>query len=127
MKETCSVYFDNNLINTYNTMGRRPGAKNSLESHINLVILYLEYRRVERWGYLPFGFYKNLIRYVLDYPGNNSVRRIFDILRYRNVFSIASHGKAGNGKTYLFNPNQRQHIKQMCGVKWLDEEGEETK
>jgi hypothetical protein len=104
-------------------MGRRKGAKNSLESHIKLVILYLEFRKVDSWGYLPYSFFKNLIRWCLDFPGKNSVRRIFDILRYRNIFSIASHGRAGHGKTYLFNPNNRPHIKQMNGKPlWLDED-----
>jgi len=101
-------------------MGKR-GARNSLENSIKLVILYMEYRRVSNLGYLPYSHYKNLIRWCLSDPPKFVVRRIFDVLRYRNCFTVHSHGAKGHNKKYLFNPHNRPHTMRMNFlVDWKD-------
>jgi hypothetical protein len=101
-------------------MGRR-GARNCLENHIKLVILYMEYRQVANLGYLPYSHYKNLIRWCLSNPDKLMVRRIFDIMNYRGIFSVYSYGKKHHNKKYLFNPHDRPHKMRMTyRVDWLD-------
>ena len=93
-------------------MGKR-GARNSLENSIKLVMLYMEYRNVSRLGYLPYSHYKNLIRWCLSDPPKLVVRRIFDILRYRNCFTVHSCRIKKHNKKYLFNPHDRPHTMRM--------------
>lgn len=87
--------------------------KHSLDNYIKLVCLYMEFRQVQKLGYLPYSHYKNLIKYCLSGADQKTVRRIFDMLRYRNVFSVHSHGAKGHNKKYLFNPFDRPHRMRM--------------
>ena len=80
-----------------------------LDEHIKLIMMYFEFRNVQKFGYMNYGYFRSLIRYVLDYPDKKTVRRIFDILRYRHCFSIYNYGKTGNRKKYFWNPHQLKH------------------
>tara|TARA_Y100001972_G_scaffold120840_1_gene163997 strand:+ start:305 stop:622 length:318 start_codon:yes stop_codon:yes gene_type:complete len=88
-------------------MGTR-GARNSLENSIKLVVLYMEFRKVGNLGYLPYSHFRNLIKYCLSISDKVIIRRIFDSLVARHVFSIHTREKK-HSKQYLFNPHNRPH------------------
>jgi hypothetical protein len=101
-------------------MGQR-GARHNLENSIKLVILYMEFRNVGNLGYLPYSHYKNLIRYCLSLRDGKTIRRIFDSIIARGLFSINTYGKKKYRKQYLFNPYDRPHRMRLNRlVDWLD-------
>lgn len=73
--------------------------------YIELIFLYFKFRNLFDYGFQKYNFYKNLISYVCDLTEYGLIRRLFEDLNKRSVFTIKY---SGNTILYCFNPTNRK-------------------
>lgn len=93
---------------------------------VSLCFQYFNMRDVARWGSVKYNIYKQVIKYITNSFGNDTlIRRIFDkmvLLGYIDVIRLRK-----NNIRYLFNPYKREYKHHMSGRVEFIEESKETK
>ena len=89
-----------------------------LDKLTEFIILYFKSRNLQDFGFCRYGIFRKIIHYALDTNSASLVRRVFDLLRSRNVMDECSiMGKP----VYLFNPYHRDYNRRLnCLVDWLN-------
>lgn len=75
--------------------------KTKKQEYIELSFLYFRFRNLFDYGFMKYLFFKNLIGYVCDISDYALIRRVFEELIRRNVFTIK---KTQQHIYYCFNP-----------------------
>lgn len=77
------------------------------EEYVELSYLYFKLRNLFEYGFMKYLFFKNLIGYVCDISNYQLIRRIFEDLTKRNVFTVK---QTERHIYYCFNPNNKAII-----------------
>ena len=72
------------------------------------VIGYFKYKNIDNMGFLKYGYFKRIIKYVIDYYNDYYVRKIFLQLVNENYFLRIKNEK--NSYRYKFNPKPKKKI-----------------
>lgn len=71
---------------------------------VELSFLYFKLRNLFNYGYMKYLFFRNLIAYVCDISDYQMIRRVFEDLCRRNVFTIR---QTEHNIVYCFNPTNK--------------------
>lgn len=77
--------------------------------YIKVSYLYLSSRNLFNRGFLPYSFFRNLIRYIIQDSDQFLIRYIFQSLLAQKVFIFNKNNKSTE---YLFNPHNRYYNKE---------------
>ena len=89
-----------------------------LDKLTDFIILYFKSRNIGNFGFCRYGIFKRLIKYALDTNDMTLVRRVFDLMRSRQIMDETV---LSDSKVYLFNPFDRPYRRHLNGlVDWLD-------
>jgi len=90
--------------------------KNELKSeYLKVSYLYLSSRNCFNLGWLPYSYFRNLIRYASGENNQRVIRNVFDNLVAQGVI----HRDYLNGSTkYLFNPHNKIYNKKYI-IEWI--------
>lgn len=75
--------------------------KTKKQEYIELSFLYFKLRNLFEYGFMKYLFFKNLIGYVCDISDYALIRRVFEDLSRRNIFTIK---QTEQHIYYCFNP-----------------------
>lgn len=71
--------------------------------YLNLVIMYLEYRKSFKFNYQPYFFWRNLISYITNNHDQRFLRYLFNRL-VREGYIKNLRSKRKYTLTYIYNP-----------------------
>jgi len=85
--------------------------KSKKKEMVELSFLYFRFRNLFDYGFQKYNFFKNLISYVCNISDYRLIRRIFEDMYRRNIFTEKKI--KGQGIYYLFNPFNREYKEEI--------------
>ena len=78
-------------------------SKKNKMAYVKLTVLYMLSRNIFNMGYMEYGYFKNIIRYVIDDFNPKLIRYIFSGLLSRGIIKKVKV-KKHHSCLYIFNP-----------------------